>query len=574
MSLEVKYIDVPPGAQQDMEVDAESKNSISYLWKLPEGIKTGAWATLESFGWPLDGRRDLIPEEPVVGFWSMERTDDRAGILGISRLGEFILGKEEADASFINPPVIDLNFTESFTATGITITFDEAANEWCSRIYIRWYNGQTLLEEGEFRPDASRWTLAKVMEGFTRIQIELLKTSKPGHFAKLQKIELGQVIIFNREELTSLHLVNDVDPTLGELRVDTMNLSIQDKHRRCLYPQENQKMQLFKNGTLVATQYITEGTRQSENGYTFSCQSVIGLLEDDFLGGIYNEEPVANVVDAILEGKPYDLGPFSNARITGYLPVSSRREALQQVAFAIGAIITTQGTEEVRFCSLPEYPSGSFTKSKIFVGGSIKTTPRFYKIEADAHSFTPSQETENLIENEAIYGDDLLLTFEEPHHDYKITGGEIKGSGANWVRICASGVVTITANKYVHSRVRYTRRNSMATDAERNNVQQIDSATLVHNGNVQEILERLCRLAELRQTMTQDAVIEGQYAGQMVTMEGFSGESVRGYISTMESNLTQAGHTAAVTVVGQRCQPGAVYNYAGEIYSGDFGGVY
>lgn len=574
MSLQVKYIDAPPGAQQDMTVSTEHANTMAVPEQLAGGAADTPWATLEAFGWPLDGSRDLIPEDPAVGFWSAEVTDESAGVLGVNRLGRFLLGKKEPTAQFATPPIITLRFSETFTATGITFLFSGSADEWCSQMRIQWYNGQTLLAERTVYPDAARWVLPQMVEGFDQIKIELIKTNKPGHFAKVQMIEIGQTIVFDREELTQVHLVNEIDPTLSKLTVDTMTVRIQDKHGRTLYPQENQKMELSRNGKLLATQYIADSTRQSRGGYSFSCQSAIGLLEDTFLGGLYNDAPVGDVVADILDGRQYDLGVFSESRISGYLPVCTRREALQQVAFAIGAVITTQGTDTVRFCALPETASGVVTKGKIFVGGSVETIPRFYKIAADAHSYTPTDAVVTLIENEALLGDDILLTFDEPHHSYAITGGTINRSGANWVRIRASGLVTLTGKKYLHSAVRHTRRNTLATVAERNNVQTIDSATLVHSGNVQDVLTRLFRFAQLRQTISQEAVIESQHAGQMVSMEDAWGAVVQGYISVMESDLTQGGHTAAVTVIGQHRQPNAVYRYSGEIHAGDTEVVY
>lgn len=574
MSLEVKYIDAPPGAQQDMVVSAERTNTIAVPERLAHGVTDAPWATLEAYGWPLDGSRDLIPEDPAVGFWSSETTDETAGILGVNRLGCFILGKKEPTAQFDTPPVIVLQFSEIFTATGITFTFSNAVDEWCSEMRIQWYNGQILLAEKTVFPNAHRWTLAQFVEGFNLIRIELLKTNKPGHFAKIQMIEIGQTIIFGREELTAVHLVNEIDPALSKLTVDTMTVSILDKHDRTLCPQENQKMELSRNGKLVATQYITGSTRQSRSGYSFSCQSAIGLLEDTFLGGLYSDTPVKNVVEDILDGRPYDLGSFTDVRVTGYLPVCTRREALQQIAFTIGAVITTQGTDTVRFFPLPEDVSGVFAKSKIFVGGSVKTTPRFYKIEADAHSYSPSEAVETLIENEELSGDGILLTFDNPHHSYAITGGTIKDSGANWVEISANGYVTLTGKTYLHNVVRHTRRNTLATVEERNNVQTIDSATLIHSGNIKDVLDRLFCFAELRQTMSQEAVIDTQYAGQKVSMEDAWGNMVNGYIAVMESDLTQNGHTAAVTIIGKQQQPEAVYGYSGEIYAGGTEVVY
>ena len=569
MSLKVKYIDAPPGAQEDMAVTATKVNSMSLQDIVPWGGSDNPWATLESFGWPLDGTRELIPEEPAVGLWSNVVSDGSAGVLGVNRLGGFILGRSEPTARISQPPVITLQFTESFTATGITVTFAESVDEWCREMHISWYNGQTLLAEGTYFPDAARWMLVQVVEGFDQIKIELLKTSLGGHFAKIKRIELGQNVIFGREELASVSLINEVDPTLSELTVDTMTVNVVDKHDRVLYPQENQKMELRQNGVLIATQYIKESIRESRNGYSFTCQSAIGLLEDTFMGGMYNAEPLQNVVDAIMDGRPYVLGEFLNETISGYLPVCTRREALQQVAFAIGAIVTAQGDDTVRFSAIPEYVSGSFRKGEIFLGGSVETTPRIYKIEVDAHSYAPSEEVDVLVENEALDGAGVLLTFDEPHYDYAIDGGSIVESGVNWVRVMPEGPVTISAKKYIHSTVRHTKRNALATAAERSQIQTIDSATLIHSGNVGKLLDRLFEVARLRQTLTQEVVVGTQYAGQMVAIEGAWGESIQGYISAMEAELTQGGHTATVTVVGEWKRPELVHRYSGEVYSGD-----
>ncbi len=574
MSLQIKYFDVPPGAQEAMAVDTENENCIAAPQQLAEGAQEHVWATLEAHGWRLDGSCALMPEDPSVGFWSREVSDERAGILGCNRLGRLQLNKENATAAFETPPLLTLQFPRSITATGLTFTFAPREQRWCSRMAVSWYSGQTLLVQKTVYPDAAIWTLAQLVEGFDRIRIELLQTDQPGQFAKIQKIEIGQTVLFGRQELTAVHLVNETDPSLSKLTVDTMRVSIQDKHSRVLYPQENQKVELYRNGALIATHYITDSTRQSRGGYSFSCQSAIGLLEDTFLGGLYSAAPIQSIVEEVLGGRAYDLGAFSDRQITGYLPVCTRREALQQISFAIGAMIITQGTGKICFCPIPQTSSGVFTKSRIFSGGSVKTAPHLYKVEVDAHSYIPANTAETLLENEQLHGDALLLTFDAPHHSYAITGGTLLSSGANWVSVCADGQVTLTGKPYLHTIVRHSRQNALATAAQRNNTELIQTATLVHSGNVGEVLERLYQLAKLRQTMCQEAVIEDQHAGQMVSMEDAWGEMVQGYISVMESELTQGGHTAQVTVVGRRKQPETAYGFSGEIYAGDTEVVY
>lgn len=551
MSLEVKYIDAPPGAQKDMAVAATEANAVSKPQLLATGAQNTSWATLEPYGWPLDGSRDLMPDAPEVGFWSDTATDDSAGVLGISRLGEFILGVGEAEADFEEPPIITLSFPEKYTATGITFTFSPGTGEWCTEILVQWHNGETLLDEVIAYPDAARWTLVHTVESFDRICVELRRTNKAGHFAKMQGIDIGQTILFEKSELTAVQLVNEIDPMLSNLTVDTMTVQVQDRHNRDILPQENQRMELYRNGKLLATQYITEGSRQAAANYKFSCQSAIGLLEDTFLGGMYNDEPVENVVQDILDGRDYEMNDiFKSATVTGYLPVCTRREALQQLAFAMGSVVTTQQTDAFRFVELPDDVTGAFTGNSIFIGGRVDITPRVYRIDVAAHSYAPSDEEEILVENEVFAGEDILLTFDKPHHSYVITGGSITDSGVNYVMITADGEVTLTAKLFTHNKVTHSKHNPAATASERNNVQTVENATLVHAGNFEAVLERLFRFANARMTITQEAVISGQYAGQKITTDNPWGGQVSGYITAMESDFTPSGHTASVTIVG------------------------
>lgn len=549
MSLEVRYIDVPQGAQETAQVAGEGQS-----FSIPQSVAVGAedapYATLEPFSWSLDGSRELLPEAAKSFWWSAELSD--------------------SEGVFENPPVLTFSFLTPYTATGLTFTFWPSMNQWCNAVSVSWYNGQTLLAEETVYPDSPQWTLKRAVEGFDSIHISLLSTNTPFSFAKVQQIQIGQVIWFGKEEITSVGLLNEADPTLCALSVDTMTVEIRDRAGRELLPQENQRMELYRDKSLLAVQYITESRREAQRSYVFSCQSAIGLLDDSFLGGVYNEEPVENLLADVLEGFAFVLDPrLAEQMITGYLPICTRREALQQIAFAIGALVTTSGGDAICLQPLPEGISGTFDSGKIFAGAKIESTPRLAKVEVAAHSYAPSAEVETLVDNEELRGENLLLTFDVPHYDYAVQGGTITASGANFVTITAAGVVTLTAKPYIHTRVMYTRRNAKATAAERNNVLTVEEATLIHSGNAAEVLDRLYATANLRQKLTQEAVISGHRAGQKVSSVSPWGTQLRGYISAMDSTLTQTGHTASVTILGAEAEPQGVYLYSGEICAGN-----
>lgn len=534
MSLEVKYIDVPQGAQAAMTVVGPGQ-PFSQPQSLAPGVADIPYATLEPGSWVLDGSRDILPDEPDGFWWSGEISD-----------GEGV---------FESPPVLIFTFPMPYTATGLTFTFWPSMNQWCSALSVAWYNGQSLLTEATAYPDSPQWTLKQAVEGFDSVRITLLATNTPYSFAKLQQVQIGQVVWFGKEELTSVRLLNEADPTLCALTVDTMTVELTDRTCRELLPQENQRMELYRDKSLVSVQYITESRREAQHSYVFSCQSAIGLLDDDYLGGMYSAVPVEELLGDVLEGQEYDIDPyFAGQTISGYLPICTRREALQQIAFAMGALVTTLGGRAICLRPLPEEVSGTFEAGKIFEGAKLEASPRLARVEVAAHSYGPSSEVETLVDNEQLQGEDMLLTFDEPHYDYAIQGGSITASGANYVKVTAAGTVTVTAKPYTHTAVLHSKQNSKATAAERNNVLTVDSATLVTGSNVAAVLDRLYAAATQRKKLTHDAVISGQSAGQMVASVSPWNTQILGFISAMDSTLSQNGHAAAVTVIGEEVE--------------------
>ena len=550
MSLTVRYLDTPEGAQQAAQISGNTGQAFSSLPSVISGAQDIPYATLEPGIWTLDGTRHILPDKPLdAGWWSNTRTG--------------------VDGRFEVPPKISITFPEPYTATGITFAFWPSTDQWCSEVNVRWYNGQMLLAETVTFPDSASWILEQLVESFNRVDIQLMSTNNPGQFAKLQMIQIGKVVVFGKNELTQVQLTNEVDPALCYLSVDTMRVEIRDRNNRAFAPQENQRMELYRNGKLLAAHYIMDSRRVAKYHYTFSCQSAIGLLGDEYLGGMYNAIPVNDFLADVLDGRSYVLDPvFAGETVTGYLPVCTRREALQQLAFAMGAMVTTQGSDSICLIPIPEHISGVFSQKEIFTGATAETAPRFSRVEVAEHSYEKSGELVSLLYNKDVYGENLLFTFYEPHYDYSIEGGTIVDSDVNWVKITANGPVTLTAKTFIHTKSVRKKRNQFATAAERNNVVTVDTATLVHSGNVDAALDRLYAAKQFRQTVRQEAVITSHRAGDRVSSVNHWGTQIRGFIASMDSTLTQNGHTAMVEILGVEIAVDGVHYYSGELYSG------
>lgn len=532
MSLSVKYLDIPEGAQEEAVASATNGQPFSSAEQITQGAEDIPWATLEPFSWSLDGSRRLLPDNPQgVGWWS----DEISGGTG----------------AIDYPPVITVSFPQPYTATGITFWFWPSLGQWCDEIAVTWYNGDTVLAQVTAYPDDAKWVLAKTVESFDKIEITLLHTNIDGMFAKIQQIQIGHVIVFFQDELVRVSLLNEIDPSLCELSTDMMKVEIMEKKGMFLIPQKNQKMVLFRDDVQIASQYITDSSRKNQRFYTFQCQSSVGRLEDVFMGGVYFAEPAENLLTDILEGFQAEWTAFSDEWITGYIPVCTRREALQQIAFAIGAVVTTQGDGTIRLVPLTDFVDAEFSGDDIFSGAKITREAQIATVQVYAHRYVVGEEVETLLENEEINGSNVLYVFSEPHYNYTITGGNLDSQGDNWVRITASGPVTLTAQKFIHSTSVRRKDNPYATAAEKANIVSVENATLVHAGNVDDVLDRLYEIKTLNHVLSQDVIVDGQKAGQKARSITPWGTATVGYITSMESEFTNTGHTASITIRGK-----------------------
>lgn len=533
MSLLVKYADVPVGARESTVLSAPAGQPFSYIDGVQDVFWDAPWITAEPAGWPLDGTRKLLPDAPAeMGWWSAKLSG--------------------ADGSFAQPPTFVMTFPRRYTATGLTVTFWPSLGQWCSRVQILWYRGDALLEQLLAYPDTPEWILTHRVENFDRVELRLLETNLPFQYAKIGQLQIGRVFAFRGDELIEVNMLNEIDPSLCALSVDTMTVDIRNRRGYPLHPQRDQTIQLYRDGVQLAAHYITEAIRQSRSNYRIRCQSAIGRLEDRFLGGFYTECPLQTLLQAVLGEFPFRIdSAFSGATVTGYLPVCTRRQALQQIAFAIGAVVTTRGDGTVQLLPPSDADSGNFAADSIFAGAKLKQKAAVAAVELHTHRYLSGDEEKVILKETEIYGEELFLVFSEPYFSYHIQGGKIIDCDVNWIRLTGNGMVGLTGKKFRHIESVKTKKNPAATAAEKGNVVTVDNATLIHSGNADEALERLYRYHTMQSVLTQDVVVRGQMAGQCVESLNPWGGTVTGYITSMDSIFTDKGHRASIVIHGK-----------------------
>lgn len=164
---------------------------------------------------------------------------------------------------------------------------------------------------------------------------------------------------FSRDEVLKASLVSNFDQFSVTVPVSTLELTLYSdsadfaitnpsgKYESLL---SHQPMALYEhvNGQdiFLGQYYLDTWESVSENVGNFSCFDILGLLDKiDYYGGVWLTPTTFEDIIAAIIGNlniEYVIDPVLAAEtLTGWLPISSYREALQQVAFATSSYVKT-----------------------------------------------------------------------------------------------------------------------------------------------------------------------------------------------------------------------------------------
>lgn len=534
------------------------------------------YGTLESEQWLMDGSFSFFPEVPEQYFWGLWSTtqSDKNGV-------------------FADPPVLDITFTQDHSSSGLTLHFYIPTDDWASRIKIQWFSQDGgLISTALFYPDAVDYYCAKKVENYRRIRIHFLETNRPGRYLKLAGIDYGVYLHFSGHEIVEAHVLEECDPLSSEISINTLNVSLYNKEGRfsILNPegyfdvlQHKQKFTVWEDvkqdarstGSVsycMGTFYLSDWSNSGDTLADFSAVDAIGLLDGaPFDGGIY-DTTAAELAEAILTGYSYTLdGSLAAERVQGYIAAGTRRGALQQLAFAIGAVVDCSRGELIRIAPAPSKASGMITYDrKLQDGSKVTLNPLITAVAVTAHRYLPGEATEELYRDTLDPGI-YRVTFNAPAvvDSLIVTGAELTESGVNLctLTVAKAGEVCVTGRKYTDSTVVLRRTAANLPPNAQDNELTVTDATLVGPSRAEAVAVRVLEHYAQRYEQNFSMVAGDEELADRLIIQSFGGEMVRGVLTKLEFDLT-GGFLADAKVIGRRLTSNAAA-YAGEIHAGE-----
>ena len=356
MAIKLIYKDLPLGSEEDAAITTGNYESFSKPNLLPYGVSSGAVATLERNSWGLSPDIKARGNQPFA-FWSNYKSD-KNGI-------------------FATPPTITIEFSEQYTATGLSFRFAPGVNEYCNKVNVEWWQNGAIKARGDFFPSSAVYTLENTVEAFDKIVVKLLSTNLPERRAKLEALITGVVREIDGKELISSQYINEIDLISDTVPINVLDAEFHSLSNADLVFQKKQPVEAYDKESLIGVYYIDAGERTGENNYTFSCQDAIGVLDKDtYSGGLWFEEVLAeDILNDIIAGA-FEIEleeALKGRKIKGHIPRCTKREAIQQIAFALGAVVDTSGTKKIKMFLAPSGEGAEIPATETYIGGKVTT---------------------------------------------------------------------------------------------------------------------------------------------------------------------------------------------------------
>lgn len=523
----IKYEDVPFGAADATEATCTDLQAFASLTNmLGAANEAPKSATFEDDYWVLGERMHLFPDDPAS-----------------QNYGLFSTRQSRADKTFEFPIALVLELNALFSATALSFEFDPVGPTWCSDMDVKWYHDETLIYSGKYMPTAWQYTLEQPVENFNRIIILFNSMSAPYRYLKVQSIAYGPTRRFTSKEIKSLRYCPEADALCDVLPVTYMEFELKSANSSLIF-QRKQRLELYDGNDFLGVFFIETSTKKRSGLYEVKTCDLLGLLDmaAKYTGGVFTGATAEKVASAIMGSIPFEIdSTLADMPVSGRLPIDGRRASLQQLAFAIGAVVLTSGRRRIAIVPLPNSPTSEIGNNRVYENGEVEQSSFVTSVEVKARSYKLGKDSVEIY-SEPLSGS-VRIEFAEPYGSLAVTGGTLVSKSANHAVLSGTGgTVTLTGKKYSVTESLYAKENPDRNASDAEYVIGYNDMTLVTPTNVGTVLNHCYELLRRTRKVKTKALIKAEKVGDFVGV-WCDGQLLYGNIVSM--NYSISSKTAA-----------------------------
>lgn len=521
------------------------------------------YATYEPDYWLLNGKYAfLVPNQPNPIGWL-------SGWLS----GE---GGDGGDGQ----PSWNISFSSPTAFSGMTMRFGTASGDYPKRVRLIYRNEYNQdIRDDTYQISVSEFNTKQPVENVKYIQIQFTGTNKAYRRWRLTGYDFGDLIVFDGTQIKQANVIEESDPLSANLIINTCEITLQTNDARfsILNPEgsyarlkENQPLNVYEivNGSevYIGKYYLDEWKNKSENEIEFQCVDLLGILDKlSCKGGLWTGATVGSILTNILAsaGFPYILDNDLAAKtLSGWLPICTYREALQQIAFAAGGMVSCARSDAIRIFPMPratDEHTRIISKSQQGTGGTIELRPRITGVEVIGYVFVPTDATIDIFNFAGLPLGDYDIFFDEPMHSLTCTvpGSQILASNANWAKVRLTwelGTGLLKGKRYEREKVSALLIDE--SDSLVKNILKVSDATLVGENNLLDVTQRIFDYYQQRIKCKLKIFVPVITVGNVIAIDALYGKQIKSVVEKMDIDLT-GGFIAKVETVGE------VYNALG-----------
>lgn len=487
-------------------------------------------------------------------------------------------------------PVLSISFKEGHSSAGVSLGF---IGDFPELVRVEWIGAVgAVLDERTYYPDGLNFFCENKVENYRGLKIYFEKSTVPYRFLKMHNIEYGYELIFNSESVIDAKILEEVDPISSELRINTLDFTVYDPNRDFNILNQKGKYSLLQSlqeirvwesidGTVIdmGTFYLESKDSKSETEITFHAIDGLGIIDKtNFIRGrIYANERAEVIIGEIMQSagwSKYEVtDELKGVNLSGYLPVCTHRQALQQIAFALRAVVDCSRSNQIKIYRQNKAADVKIREDRIFMGDKITAGQYVSGIEVTTHQYELADKEITVFDGNLPAGQNTV-TFSKPVSNLGITDGTISQSGVNYavINMTSAGTCKITGKEYTDIQSTFVRNTEVPIPGEASNTIAVKDATLVDRTNAYLLAEHIFDYYNLRRQTEIRFLLDAEKTGRWVSIKSQYGMYINGGINRQEIDLT-GGFLSNATVIGYNTQEMDYFFTGTERFTGEQIGV-
>lgn len=303
----------------------------------------GKYASLERNLWSLDGTFGILPDEgsgDEVGWWS-----------------NAVSG---ADGTFSEPPWIQYLFTDPISTLGLTLHFDDRADQYANRVKITCLgsDGISVVDEWITEMDEPIQGIQHYVGDYYGVRFTFLRTSEPFRRVRLCEVDFGLTKAYNRNSLGKVRITYGMDLLGASLPSRELSFTFDNSDKQYNLLNPDGVYQYLQDGQVISVKMRIGGEKVDMGSFYFT--------KADASRSAIVPEVVANDRVYILDNGTFDNGRAEDVTLSA---------AIGEVLAGFDIPVRFDGDVSGRLVSMTISPNTKIRRAVQLLAQAARCTP-------------------------------------------------------------------------------------------------------------------------------------------------------------------------------------------------------